>query len=65
MDDVELVFVERWATCLTAGCENYGTSVRILVPEGGDVGCGVCSQPITDVAEGPPEDITEMPTWEL
>ena len=63
MDENELVFVDRWATCLTTECGNYGTSIHVLAPEGGDVGCGVCGQPITDIADIKPEEGTVLPTW--
>lgn len=58
--------ITRWLTCHSSGCTNSEVPIRMRYPE--DVGvliCGVCSQPITDVAEGPPEEVTEMPTWEL
>lgn len=40
------------ATCTTQGCEHEGVAVPVyLPPEGGDVSCGLCRQPITDVVE--------------
>ena len=53
-----------FATCHTPGCGNAGETLE--VPDDVDaVLCGVCGQKITDVAEGPPEPVTEMPSWEL
>lgn len=59
MDDL----VERWATCLTDNCGNYGASIHILTPDGGDVECGVCGQPITDLTNIQPEEGKELPPW--
>lgn len=50
------------ATCRTPGCGNY--AVPIPVPEDpGDVVCGPCGQPITDLTTAPPELPTEVPSW--
>ena len=65
MDENELVFVDRWATCLTAGCGNYGASIHVLAPEGGAVGCGVCGEEITDITDIKPEEGTVLPQWIL
>ena len=51
-----------YATCRTPDCGN--TATPILIPDdAGDVACGVCSQPITDLATTPPELSTEVPSW--
>lgn len=53
-----------FATCHTTNCGN--AEITLEVPDDVDsVLCGVCSQPITDVATEPPEPIKEMPPWEL
>ena len=58
--------ITRWLTCHVSGCGNSEIPIRMKYPEDVDaLICGVCSQPITDVAEGPPEEVTEMPKWEL
>lgn len=56
----------RWLTCHTDGCSNAEQPIEMTYPA--DVSahvCGVCSTPINDVAEQPPEPVTEMPTWDL
>lgn len=63
MDENDLVFVDRWATCLTNGCGNYGACIHVLAPEGGEVGCGVCGEDITDIADIKPEEGTVLPEW--
>ena len=50
------------ATCHTPTCENQG--VPIPIPDDpGDVVCGPCEQPITDLTDTPPELPTEVPSW--
>lgn len=63
MDEDDLVFVDRWATCLTVGCGNYGASIHVLAPEGGAVGCGVCGEDITDLDDIKPNEGTVLPEW--
>ena len=65
MTEENLVFVDLWATCLTPDCGNYGANIHLLAPEGGDVGCGVCGQPITDITDIQPEEGTVLPEWIL
>ena len=65
MDENELVFVDRWATCLTADCGNYGASIHVLAPESGAVGCGVCGEEITDIDDIQPTEGTVLPQWIL
>ena len=65
MTEEDLVFVDRWATCLTPACGNYGANIHLLVPEGGDVGCGVCGEPITDIDDIKPTEGTVLPQWIL
>ena len=57
--------VERWATCLTDGCGNFGANIHILTPDGGDVECGVCSQLITNITDIEPEEGRVLPQWIL
>ncbi|ASZ73346.1 hypothetical protein SEA_LUCKYBARNES_28 [Brevibacterium phage LuckyBarnes] len=62
----EPMIITRWLTCHTVGCGNAEVTLMGVFPEDVDaLFCGVCSQPITDVATEPPKPITEMPTWEL
>lgn len=63
MNEDDLVFVDRWATCLTPGCGNYGASIHVLAPEGGAVGCGVCGEDITDLDDIKPNEGTVLPEW--
>lgn len=50
------------ATCHTNGCENQG--IPIPIPEdAGAVVCGVCGEPITDLATEPTALPTEVPSW--
>jgi hypothetical protein len=52
------------ATCHTPACENAETPIPIPA-DPGDVVCGPCGQPITDLTATPPALPEEMPTWEL
>ena len=56
-------FVERWATCLTENCGNYATSIHIFTPAVGDVECGPCGNPITDIADIKPTEGQVLPEW--
>jgi hypothetical protein len=51
-DDAEPVYVETTATCHTAGCGNADIPIPVYVVEGApaNVTCGVCGNPITDLA---------------
>lgn len=47
----DLTFCEAIATCQTDGCANAGIGLNVWVENpGGHVTCGVCGQPITDIA---------------
>lgn len=51
-----------YATCHTETCVN--AEHPIPVPDDAtQVGCGVCGNPITDVADAAPELPTEVPPW--
>lgn len=56
----EIAMVDITATCHTDGCGNAGHAIGLSVidqPGGPSVTCGVCGQPITDLAEaGSPDD---------
>ena len=36
-------------TCRTANCRNKDVPIEVIKPADGDVICGPCKQPITDV----------------
>ena len=36
-------------TCRTANCRNKDVPIEVIKPADGDVMCGPCKQPITDV----------------
>ena len=38
-------------TCRTANCPNKDVEIEIVKPADGDVLCGPCKKPITDVVE--------------
>ena len=63
MDEEGIVWVVVWATCLTEGCINFGIPIHTVVPEGGDIICGPCGQPVTDISTIPPEQVKELPEW--
>ena len=63
-DGVEPDETNVWGTCHTVDCVNYEIAIFIEALYG-ELWCGGCDQPITDVAKQPPEPVTEMPTWEL
>lgn len=63
--DEERELVERWATCLALGCGNHLACIHILTYAGGDVECGVCGQPITDINDIRPIEGTVLPEWIL
>lgn len=63
MDGTDNDLVERWATCLTENCGNQGASIHILTPDGGDVQCGVCGNPITDITDIKPDEGQVLPEW--
>lgn len=49
-DDIPTVLIEAVVTCHTAGCENEGISIPVLMVEGTGIAvCGVCSCIIEDV----------------
>ena len=65
MDEANIELVELWATCLTVECGNFGASINVLTPVGGDVECGVCQELISDIADIQPEEGTVLPQWIL
>lgn len=65
MHEDDIVWVEVWATCLTVGCGNYGAPIKLLMPEGGDIACGPCGNPVTDITTILPEQVKELPAWIL
>jgi hypothetical protein len=46
----ETRFASVTVTCHTEGCGNAEQPITFDIPEGGAVACGVCGEPITDIA---------------
>ena len=65
MDEEGIVWVVVWSTCLTEGCINFGIPIHTVVPEGGDIICGPCGMPVTNIEVNGPVEPKEMPTWEI
>ena len=50
--------------CETVGCQNLGHYVQI--PDADSVVvCGPCGQPITRIENSKPEELRELPAWEI
>ena len=65
MDEEGIVWVVVWSTCLTEGCINFGIPIHTVVPEGGDIICGPCGMPVTNITDIKPEEGTVLPQWIL
>jgi hypothetical protein len=48
--DDEPTMADVTATCRTEDCANAGAAIVLTIPEGCGIVCGVCGEPITDVA---------------
>lgn len=53
----------RAVKCLTVGCANEGVTIEIETTPGTLVVCGVCSEPIKDVANNYADGDVEVPPW--
>lgn len=53
-----------YATCHTPDCGNAEAPIPVPA-DAGTVLCGVCSQPITDLAETTPNLPEELPPWDV
>lgn len=65
MSEEDLVFIDMWATCATAGCPSLGIVVNVHPPEDGEVACGVCGNTVTDITDIKPTEGTVLPQWIL
>lgn len=62
---MEHEYVYLWATCLTVGCDSFGTPIHAYTYVGCDVECGACQEPITNIADIKPTEGTVLPQWIL
>ena len=63
MDEEDIVWVVVWATCLTGGCGNFWEPIHTVAPDGGDILCGPCGEPVTNITDIEPTEGRVLPEW--